>query len=85
MAAFAGICSSGVRFRGKESGSLAQYHGLRPVESKKMASAMVRPSGSISSPGGFSHSSIFNLVWMLHWVFICLFLGVSDFCVDSGQ
>ncbi|KAL6349433.1 hypothetical protein AAG906_034090 [Vitis piasezkii] len=52
MAAFAGICSSGVRFRGKESGSLAQYHGLRPVESKKMASAMVRPSGSISSPGG---------------------------------
>ncbi|RVX04109.1 3-oxoacyl-[acyl-carrier-protein] synthase I, chloroplastic [Vitis vinifera] len=50
MAAFAGICSSGVRFRGKESGSLAQYHGLRPVESKKMASAMVRPSGSISSP-----------------------------------
>lgn len=53
MAAFAGICSSGVRFRGKESGSLAQYHGLRPVESKKMASAMVRPSGSISSPGGF--------------------------------
>lgn len=69
MATFSGMFSSGVSVRGKESGFLVQYHGLRPVETKQMASARVRASGSVSSPGGFSP--------VLHF-------WVSSFYVDSG-
>ena len=86
MSSFAGIFSSGVCVRGKESGSLVQYHGLRSVESKQMAKAMVRPSGSISSPGGFSpfvhFQSCLNVTLGLCLFFF--FLGVSSFYVDAG-
>ena len=79
MSSFAGIFSSGVCVRGKESGSLVQYHGLRSVESKQMAKAIIRPSGSISSPGGFSpflhFQSCLDVTLGLHLFFFVFFLG----------
>ncbi|KAA8520971.1 hypothetical protein F0562_011644 [Nyssa sinensis] len=53
MASIAGSCSSGLIFRTNESGnkgaSLLQYNGLRPVESKQVASSGSKTNGFIST------------------------------------
>lgn len=54
MAAISGSCSSGVLFRGRESGSngasVVQYSGLRPVDNMQMASTRTKLNGFISTP-----------------------------------
>uniref|UniRef100_A0A2N9FF23 3-oxoacyl-[acyl-carrier-protein] synthase I, chloroplastic n=1 Tax=Fagus sylvatica TaxID=28930 RepID=A0A2N9FF23_FAGSY len=53
LAGIAGVCSSGVLFRARESGSngatLVQYSGLRPSDNMPIASTRPRPSWFIST------------------------------------
>jgi hypothetical protein len=55
LAGIAGVCSSGVLFRARESGSngasLVQYSGLRPSDNMPIASTRPRPSWFISTRG----------------------------------